>query len=117
MASIYGSCSIMRVMWKNTADDKTVPTFRAREARSSKRVATRKGASVVVNLGSLPQRVPCLIVDRSPEGFRLRGSFRLKRGQIVEVIPSDELGSIRCSVVWVGKPGSKQEGEVGLHAL
>jgi hypothetical protein len=36
----------------------------------------------------------------------------------VEVIPSeDELHSIRCSVVWIGKPGSKQEGEVGLKAV
>jgi hypothetical protein len=94
-----------------------VPTFTAHETRSSKRVATRKGASLVVNLGSVPQRVPCLIVDRSPEGFRLRGSFRLRRGQLVEVIPGDELGSIRCSVAWVGKPGSKEEGEVGLRAL
>lgn len=94
-----------------------MPTFSAHEVRGSKRVATRKGASVVVNLGAIPRRVPCLIIDRSPEGFRLRGSFRLRRGQVVEVIPSDELRSIRCNVVWVGKPGSKQEGEVGLQAL
>lgn len=98
-------------------EDKTVPTFPAHEGRRSKRVATRKGASVVVNLGSHPQRVPCLIVDRSPEGFRVRGSFRLKPGQLVEVIPGDELGSIRCNVVWVGRPGSNQEGEVGLQAV
>lgn len=98
-------------------EDKTVPTFPAHEGRRSKRVATRKGASVVVNLGSHPQRVPCLIVDRSPEGFRVRGSFRLKRGQLVEVILGDELGSIRCNVVWVGRPGSNQEGEVGLQAV
>ena len=94
-----------------------MPTFTAHKTGSSKRVATRKGASVVVNLGAVPQRVPCLIVDRSPEGFRLRGSFRLRRGQLVEVILGGELGSIRCTVVWVGKPGSKEEGEVGLQAL
>jgi hypothetical protein len=95
-----------------------VPTFPAHEGRRSKRVVTKKGASVVVNLGSQPQRIPCLIVDRSTDGFRLRGGFRLKRGQLVEVIPSeDELHSIRCSVVWIGKPGSKQEGEVGLKAV
>ena len=93
-------------------------TFHGHEGRRSKRVVTKKGASVVVNLGSQPQRIPCLIVDRSPEGFRLRGGFRLKRGQVVEVIPAeDELNSIRCSVVWIGKPGSKQEGEVGLRAV
>lgn len=93
-------------------------TLPGHEGRRSKRVVTKKGASVVVNLGSQPHRVPCLIVDRSPEGFRLRGAFRLRRGQLVEVIPSnDELNAIRCSVIWVGKPGSKQEGEVGLKAV
>jgi hypothetical protein len=103
---------------KFAVEDKAVPSFPAHEARRSKRTATKKGASVVVNLGSKPQRVPCLIVDRSPEGFRLRGGFRLKRGQLVEVIPSDdELNAIRCSVVWIGKPGSKQDGEVGLKAV
>ena len=95
-----------------------MPTFPAHEGRRSKRMALRKGASVVVDLGSHPQRGPCLIVDRSSEGFRLRAGFRLKRGQLVEVIPGDdELNAIRCSVVWVGKPGSKQDGEVGLKAL
>jgi len=95
-----------------------VPTFLGQEGRRSKRTVMKKGASVVVNLGSHPQRVPCLIVDRSPEGFRLRGGFRLRPGQLVEVIPGDdELNAIRCSVVWIGKPGSKQDGEVGLKAL
>ena len=95
-----------------------MPTFPAHDGRRSKRIAIKKGASVVVNLGSHPQRLPCLIVDRSPHGFRLRGGFRLKRGQLVEIIPADdELNAIRCSVVWVGKPGSKQEGEVGVKAV
>jgi hypothetical protein len=105
-------------MWKFTVGEKAVPTFLGREGRRCKRVTMKKGASVVVNLGSHPQRVPCLIVDRSPEGFRLRGGFRLRPGQLVEVIPGDdELNAIRCSVVWIGKPGSKQDGEVGLKAL
>src|SRR6266568_1564351 len=105
-------------MWKISAEDKTVATLPAREGRRSKRVVVKKGASVVVNLGSHPQRVPCLIVDRSPDGFRLRGGFRLRPGQLVEVIPGDdELNAIRCSVVWTGKPGSKQDGEVGLKAV
>ncbi|HKW65440.1 MAG TPA: hypothetical protein VJN89_23010 [Candidatus Acidoferrum sp.] len=105
-------------MSKIFVEDKTVPTFLGREGRRSKRIATKKGASVVVNLGSHPQRVPCLIVDRSPEGFRLRGGPRLRPGQLVEVIPGDdELNAIRCSVVWIGKPGSKQDGEVGLKAI
>lgn len=105
-------------MWKLSLKDNAVPISPPHEGRRSKRIATRKGASLVVNLGSQPQRVPCLIVDRSDGGFRLRGGFRLKRGQVVEVIPGDdELNAIRCSVVWVGKPGSKQEGEIGLKAI
>jgi hypothetical protein len=77
----------------------------------------KRRASVVVNLGSRPQRIPCLILDSSPKGFRLRGGFHLKRGQAVEVILEEELNTVRCNVVWVGKRGSKQEGEVGLQAV
>lgn len=118
MPSLYGTHRIIGVMWKTTVKDKAVPTLPVHEGRRSKRTVMRKGASVVVNLGSHPQRVPCLIVDRSEGGFRLRGGFRLKRGQVVEVIPGDdELNAIRCNVVWIGKPGSKQEGEVGLKAV
>jgi hypothetical protein len=104
-------------MRNDTLEDKTVPTTPRREGRRSQRVIIKKGASVVVNLGSQPHRIPCLIVDSSLEGFRLRGGFRLKRGQLVEVIPGDELNAICCSVVWIGKPGSKQEGEIGLQAV
>ena len=104
-------------MWKILTAAKSTSAFPAHENRRSKRLVIKKGASVVVNLGRQPQRVPCLIVDCSPEGFRLRGGFRLKRGQVVEVIPGDELNTMRCSVVWVGRPGSKQEGEVGLQAV
>jgi len=104
-------------MWKFSLEDKALPTSPPHEARRSQRTVMKKGASVVVDLGSHPRRVPCLILDRSPEGFRLRGHFRLKRGQVVEVISSDELDSIRCNVVWVGRPGSKQDGEVGLQAI
>ena len=28
----------------------------------------------------------CLIVDRSQDGFRLKGDFRLRRGQLVELV-------------------------------
>jgi hypothetical protein len=96
---------------------KPVPTPPASERRGSKRVVTRSRASVIVNLGSHPERFPCLIVDSSPDGFRLRAGFRLKRGQVVEVIPEEELKAVRCSVVWIGKRGSKHEGEVGLETV
>ena len=60
---------------------------------------------------------PCLIVDRSQEGFRLRGNFSLRRGQIVELIADDPEDSVRCEVRWVGRTGSEQEGQVGVQIV
>jgi len=72
----------------------------------------------VVNLERIAKRLPYLIVDSSPEGFRLMGTFELKRGQVVEIIADeDPLNISKCQVIWIGKPGSKQEGQVGLQLL
>jgi hypothetical protein len=39
------------------------------------------------------------------------GAFRLKRGQVVEIIPDeDPLNISKCHVIWIGKPRSKQAG-------
>lgn len=87
------------------------------QVRRSKRIVAKVPASIVVDLASHPKRIPCLIIERSREGFRVRLSSRLRRGQAIELIPHDDpLHTIPCSVVWVGKSGSKQEGEVGLQA-
>ncbi len=59
---------------------------------------------------------PCLIVDRSQEGFRLRGNFRLRRGQLVELVVDDPVDSVRCEVIWIGRAVSGQAGEAGLQA-
>jgi hypothetical protein len=94
-----------------------MPSFPTPEGRRSKRVMLKRRASLVVNLDRKPRRLPCLVLDSSKGGFRLRGSFDLRRGQVVELILDEETPSAeRCSVVWVGKPGSKQEGEVGLES-
>jgi hypothetical protein len=86
------------------------------QVRRCQRIAETRRASVIVDLASHPKRIPCLIVDSSPQGFRVRISSRLRRGQAVEVIPNDDpLDAVHCSVVWVGKPGSKQQGEAGLQ--
>src|ERR1700752_4646938 len=79
------------------------------QGRQSIRVMSKRRASVVVS----QSRHPCLVLDFSQGGFRLRGSFHLKRTQVVELV-LDEFPPIceRCSVVWVGKAGSKYEGEV-----
>ena len=95
-----------------------MPSFPTSKARRSKRVVSKRHASLVINLDRKPKRLPCLVLDSSKEGFRLRGSFLLKRGHVVELIlDEDPLGPMRCSVVWVGKAGSKQDGEVGLETL
>jgi hypothetical protein len=95
-----------------------MPSFRVPKARRSKRLVLKRRASLVINLDRKPKRLPCLVLDSSKEGFRLRGSFDLRRGQVVELILDEEMPSPeRCSVVWVGKAGSKQDGEVGLKTL
>ena len=93
-------------------------SFPVSRGRRSKRVMSKRRASLIINLSSNQKRLPCLILDSSKEGFRLRGSFQLRRGQVIELIlDEDTTSSERCSVVWVGKAGSKQEGEVGMETV
>ena len=88
------------------------------QGRRSARVMSKRRASLVINLDRKPKRFPCLVLDSSKEGFRVRGSFDLRRGQVVELILDEDLPNPeRCRVVWVGKAGSKQEGEVGLETV
>ncbi len=60
---------------------------------------------------------PCLIVDRSQDGFRLKGNFRLRRRLLVELAVDDPVDSVRCEVIWVGRTGSEQEGQVGVQTV
>lgn len=87
------------------------------EGRCSERVMARQRASLVIkNRDFTQRRIPCLILDSSKEGFRLGGVHNLRRGQVVELVLGESSpSSARCRVVWIGKPGSKQEGEVGLE--
>jgi hypothetical protein len=95
-----------------------MPSFLVPKARRSKRMVSKKRACLVINLDRKPKRLPCLVLDSSKEGFRLCGSFDLKRGQVVELTIEEETPSPeRCNVIWVGKAGSKQEGEVGLETV
>jgi PilZ domain-containing protein len=96
-----------------------MPSLPVPEGRRSKRIfSTAPRGSLIVNLDRVPKRLPCLILDSSKGGFRLRSSVRLKRGQVVEVIlDADPLSAMRCHVVWVGKAGSKLEGEIGLEIV
>jgi hypothetical protein len=93
-----------------------MPSSPVPQGRRSQRVVSKRRASLVINLERNQKRLPCLILDSSKEGFRLRENFHLRRGQAVELIlDEDPPGSERCRVVWVGKAGSKQEGEAGLE--
>lgn len=95
-----------------------MPTSPVPEGRRSKRIASKKRASLVINLDRNQKRIPCLVVDAGERGFRLRGNFRLRRGQVVElVLDEDPLSGLKCSVVWIGKAGSKQEGELGVETV
>jgi hypothetical protein len=53
------------------------------QGRRSTRVMSKGRASLVINLDLKPKRVPCLVLDSSKEGFRLRGSFDLKVHRLI----------------------------------
>jgi hypothetical protein len=92
--------------------------FPSPEDRHSMRVLSKRRASLVINLGGNQRRLPCLILDSSEGGFRLGGVHTLRRGQVVELVLGEgSLSSARCRVVWIGKAGSKQEGEVGVESV
>ena len=87
------------------------------QGRRSRQVATKKPANLVITLSGVQKMFPCLIVDRSQEGFRLRGNFRLRRGQLVELVLDDPVDSVPCEVVWTGKAGSEEVVEAGLQTV
>jgi hypothetical protein len=73
---------------------------------------------LVLELGFQLKRLPCLVLDFSKHGYRLRGSFQLKRGQVVELVLDERPSSSEhCSVVWVGQAGSALQGEAGLKCV
>src|ERR1700739_985523 len=95
-----------------------MPAFPVLECRRSKREISKKRASLVIDQQSTLKRFPCLVLDSSEEGLRLRGSFQLRRGQVVELIlEENSSASERCRVVWIGKPGSTLPGQPGLASL
>lgn len=96
-----------------------MPAYSAPEGRHSKRNAARKRVTLIVDLEGRREKIPCLITDISEEGIRLRGNLgQLKSGRVVEIESNEGPPYIvRCRVIWLGKPGSKQEGEAGLQLL
>jgi hypothetical protein len=89
------------------------------ERRQSKRVTLKVRASLIFfSLRFREERCPCLIVDRSQDGFRLQVGSGLRRGQLVDLIlDADPSKPVRCRVVWIGEPGSNREGQAGLQTV
>ena len=93
-----------------------MPARSAPERRRLKRAALKKRASLIVKHGQQAQRIPCLLLDNSQDGFKIGGAPRLKRGESVELIlEEDSCDTVPCCVMWVGRQGSKQGGEAGLQ--
>lgn len=96
-----------------------MPTSPVPEGRRFKRIPLKKPVSLVMNLagyedfGRHEERHPCLILDSSQNGFRLRAAVRLRPGKVVEVILDGD--TVQCIVVWVGKIGSQNQDEAGLQ--
>ena len=95
-----------------------MPTSPVPEGRRNKRVVAKKRASLIFDFHGSQTRMPCLVVDATGNGFRLRVNCRLRPGQALElVLEEDPLSALRCKVVWIGKTGSKQQGEIGVETV
>src|SRR5947199_10481986 len=94
-----------------------MPSSPTHGRRRSNRTVTKKRASLVITLRGVQKMFPCLVVDRSQEGLRVKGNFRLRRGQLVEIVLDDPVDSLRCVVVWTGTTELGQVGEGGLQRV
>jgi len=91
-----------------------------------KRATLKRATLSFFSLRGRAERLPCSIVGRLQDGFRLQVGFGprqqvgsgLRRGQLVDLIlDQDPSKSVRCRVVWIGEPGSKQEEHVALETV
>lgn len=90
------------------------PVLEGRRSKCTLSKAPR--ARLIVNLDR--NQEPCLVLYSSKDGFRVRGSFHLRRGQIVEVVlDEDPLNALRCSVVWIIMDSKKQRAQAWKPAL
>jgi hypothetical protein len=108
-----------QVQFETTSPRRSLSMSTTPKRHRSKRVTPKERASLIfVNAIGRVERLPCLIVDRSPGGFRLSVRSGLRQGQLVDLIlDEDPSKSVRCSVAWIGRPGSKQEEQAGLQTV
>ena len=89
------------------------------EGRQSKRATRKERASLIFfSREHRVERSSCLILDRSQDTLRLQVRSGLRQGQLVDLIlDEDPSKRVRCRVVWIGEPGSKQEEEAVLQTV
>jgi hypothetical protein len=87
--------------------------------RKSERAIRRERASLIFfSPAGHVERLPCLIVDQSRDGFQLSVDSGLRQGQLVDLIlDEDPPKTVRCSVAWIGEQGSELEGRAGLQTV
>ena len=108
-----------RVQFETSSPGCSLSMSTTPERHQSKRVTLKDHASLIfVNCFGRVERLPCLVVDRSQDGFRLHVSSGLRLEQLVDLVLDEAPPKmVRCGVVWIGKPGSKQEGQAGLQTV
>jgi hypothetical protein len=108
-----------QVRFETSSPRCSLPMSTTPERRQSKRLPLKQHASLIfINFTGRVERLPCLIVDRSQDDFRLHVSSGLRLGQLVDLILDEApFKMVRCSVVWIGEPGSKQEGQARLQTV
>ena len=92
-----------------------MPDIERPERRRTKRSPAKERVSLVVERGEQVQRMPCVVLDTSPGGFRIDASARLKRGEIVELVW--EQNSTHCQVIWAAELGARLQGQAGLRRI
>jgi hypothetical protein len=87
------------------------------DRRRSPRVAARLPVRIWgMDAHALPFMALVTVKDISQTGARVQGIRRpLKTGTILEVQLGEEKAQFR--VAWVGKPGTRKEGQIGLESL
>jgi DNA-binding NarL/FixJ family response regulator len=103
-----------------TASSETPSEFNLAEPVVSKRREPRLAVSQPVQVGDQDSKdsfsQTTLLVDVSHRGARLDGiALHLKAGEVVHLV-SDGCDA-RFRVIWVGDPGTSQEGQIGLQRL
>jgi len=111
--------SLATYVFRGTLQDNFDGVSAIPRRRRSKRATPRVRASLsFFSLRGRAETIPCLIVERSQDGFRLQVGSGLRPGQLVDLILDEEPSEpVRCRVVWIGEPGSKLEGQVGLDVV